>query len=169
MTVAIYTRYILDTSVLIEAAKRYYAFDIAPTFWAQLVQYALQGAIVSIERVKDEIDKGKDDLRDWCNNHFHNAFDRTEDEAVLDAYAKIIQWAHAATQYTDAAKKELAEVENADAWVVAYAKAQGCVVVTHERYDSKIGRRIPIPNICQALGVPYMDTFAMMRQLGMKL
>lgn len=169
MTGAPHSRYLLDANALIEAAKRYYAFDIAPTFWAQLVQYAQQGVIVSIDRVKDEIDKGKDDLSDWCNNHFHSAFNHTQDQAVLGAYAEIMRWAQTQSQYTHSARQELAQAENADAWVVAYAKAHGCIVVTHERHDPNIRRRIPIPTVCQAFGVACMDTFAMMRQLGMKL
>lgn len=32
------TCYLLDANVLMEAARRYYAFDIAPGFWQALIQ-----------------------------------------------------------------------------------------------------------------------------------
>jgi len=37
------TEYVLDANVFIEAARRYYAFDIAPPFWESLVQHAANG------------------------------------------------------------------------------------------------------------------------------
>jgi len=33
--------YVLDANVFIEAARRYYAFDIAPKFWDTLIQLLL--------------------------------------------------------------------------------------------------------------------------------
>lgn len=161
--------YVLDSNVLIEAAKRYYGFDIAPSFWDRLVEYVEQGVIISIDRVKDEIEKGKDDLTDWCNTRFRSAFRSTQEPAALDAYRAIMHWAQKQTKYTDKAKRKLAEADNADAWIVAYAKVHGCIVVTHERYDPKVERRIPIPNICQAFSVSYCDTFELMRRIGIKL
>lgn len=162
-------RYVLDTSVLVEAAKRYYAFDIAPGFWQQLKQSAQQGVIIIIDRVKDEIYKGKDELKQWFDNHFHANFFTTRNDDVFKAYATIMRWAQDQTQFTDAAKAELAKATNADAWLVSYGIAHGCIVVTQERFDPNIRRRIPIPNICEEFGVSYIDTFEMMRQLRMKL
>ncbi len=47
--------YILDTSVLIQAHRVYYSFDIAPAFWNFLIDSAKTGEVVSIDRVFDEI------------------------------------------------------------------------------------------------------------------
>jgi len=44
-------RFVLDTNVLVEAHRRYYAFDIAPCFWRVLLKLADRGHIVSIDRV----------------------------------------------------------------------------------------------------------------------
>lgn len=46
--------YLLDTNVFIEAARRYYSFDIAPAFWTALLYYAEKGNLHSIDKVKDE-------------------------------------------------------------------------------------------------------------------
>ncbi len=162
-------RYVLDADVLIEAAKRYYAFDITRRFWGALVQHAQTGLLLSIDRVKAEIDRGNDALKDWANNEFHSWFISTAEDDVVAAYRRVMQWAYSQTQFTDAAKGEFASGDNADAWVVAYALAKSCTVVTQEQFDPNIRRRIPIPNVCQAFNMQPIDTFQMLRALGVRL
>ncbi|HMT20798.1 MAG TPA: DUF4411 family protein, partial [Promineifilum sp.] len=84
--------YVLDTSVLIEAANRYYAFDIAPSFWQQLLIFAEQGHVVSIDKVKKELLRGTDELADWARNDFSFAFASTAEPDILTGYASIIAW-----------------------------------------------------------------------------
>jgi len=163
------TRYALDTSVFTQAARSYYSFAIAPRFWDALTQHARTGAVLSIDRVKGEIDNGKDELKEWANNHFHYSFETTNDDEVLTAYQRVIRWAMGQSQYTNSAKAEFARKDNADAWVVAYAIAKGCVVVTQEQPARDARRKIPLPNVCQAFCIPFIDTFEMMRKLGIKL
>lgn len=163
------TRYVLDANVLMEAAKRYYAFDITRRFWDALIQHAQTGLLLSIDRVKAEIDRVGNDLKNWANNEFHSWFVSTVEDDVIDAYRQVMQWAYSQNQFTDAAKAEFARGDNADAWVVAYALAKGCTVVTHEQFDSNIKRRIPIPNVCQAFSMQPVDTFQMLRALGVRL
>lgn len=57
--------FVLDANVFIEAARRYYAFDLAPGFWESLIHYAKNGRIRSIDRVKQELERGKDQLAEW--------------------------------------------------------------------------------------------------------
>lgn len=162
-------KYVLDSNVFIEAARRYYAFDIVPTFWEALIEHARNGRVQSIDRVKAEIDRGKDMLKDWANSDFHQWFIPTNQTDVIEAYGQIMVWAHNQVQFTGAAKAEFARAENADAWVVAYAKAKGCIVVTHEEFDPHVRVKIPIPNGCQASDVQYVDTFQMLRGLGVRI
>lgn len=161
--------FLLDSNVFIEAAKRYYAFDIAPTFWEQLVHHASEGRILSIDRVRDELAKQQDELSKWANEEFRKYFASTNGQEVREAYGEIMNWVDAQSQFTKDAKDDFARIENADAWLVAYAKAKGYVVVTHEQYNSDAKRRIPIPNVCKAFGVPYVNTFEMLRQLKIKV
>jgi hypothetical protein len=162
-------RFIIDASVFIEAARRYYGFDIAPTFWQALVQHAQSGIVLSIDRVLEEINNGKDELKEWVNNHLSQAFQTTDDLEVLSAYGRVIEWTMAQTQYKDSAKAEFASLENADAWVVAYAIAKGCTVTTQEQPAINAKVRIPMPNVCKSFGVTFVDTFEMMRRLGIRL
>jgi len=160
--------YVLDTNVFIEAARRYYAFDIAPSFWKKLEEQAKNGRIISIDRVKDELDKGNDELKEWANKIFAPYFVPTQVEEIFEAYQKIIQWVRNHNQFMESAKDEFAD--SADGWIIAYVmQNHECIVVTHENYNSYIKKRVPIPNVCEQFNVPYTDTFEMLRGLGIQL
>lgn len=55
--------YLLDTNVLIEAKNRYYAFDLAPGFWAWIGEAHRQGVTCSIKHVREELPRDGRRLR----------------------------------------------------------------------------------------------------------
>lgn len=154
-------RYLLDANVFIEAARRYYAFDLAPRFWKSLVDLAHQGKIRSIDRINQELAKGKNHLAQWAKHDFSHAFESTDDAEVIQSYQKIMVWVKNHPQFSEAAKAKFAD--EADGWLVAYAMTKGFVVVTHELPADDARRRVPLPNVCQAFGVDFVDTFEMLR------
>jgi len=158
--------YALDANVFIEAARRYYAFDLAPPFWESLVHHAADGRIQSIDRVKAELERGNDELAAWARGDFSNAFASTDEEDVISSYTEVMGWVYARDQFSDPAKADFAG--GADGWLVAYAMSKGHIVVTHEVLDPSIKRKVPIPNVCEAFGVSYVDTFAMLRAIGVR-
>lgn len=159
--------YVLDANVFIEAARRYYAFDIAPKFWDSLIQHAANGVIESIDRVlSPELNKGKDELAIWANGDFIHAFRSTDEEDVIESYKKVMTWVQGQSQFNDAAKAEFAN--EPDGWLVAYAMAKRRIVVTHEVLAPDAKSRVPIPNVCAQFDVLYIDTFAMLRELGVR-
>jgi len=93
-------------------------------------------------------------------------FKKTEDQAVIDQFQEMVNWAYGQSQFSDAAKSEFASV--ADGWVVAYAAANDLIVVTHEQFAPDARRKIPIPNVCIEFDVEYVNTFEMLRTLGEK-
>jgi predicted nucleic acid-binding protein len=161
------TIYVLDANVFIEAARNYYPFDLVPAFWAVLETHSETERIKSIDRVLDELKKGRDELAEWAASEFADAFASTNEESTVKEFADVMNWAQAQAQFTDAAKAEFAQA--ADGWLVAYASAHGHTVVTHEVYSAEIQKKVKIPNVCQALGVPYVNTFDMLRGLGVRL
>ncbi len=158
--------YVLDANVFMEAARRYYAFDLAPGFWQSLIDHAGNGDLVSIDRVSDEIKKGKDELADWAKNSFDNAFASTDNEDITRSYAEIMNWVNNQAQFLDADKAVFAQ--GADGWLIAYARVRGHTVVTHEQLATGESTKVKIPNVCKAFRVPYVDTFAMLRSLGVR-
>lgn len=159
--------YVLDTDVFIEAARRYYAFDLGSKFWDILLKHADNGVVESIDWVKNELLEGKDELARWADDSFSNAFFSTIEEDVQESYRKIITWVQNQPQYREAAKADFAD--GADGWLIAYAMTRGRIIVTHENPDPNIRRKVPIPNVCEQFNIRYIDTFAMLRELGAKL
>ena len=117
--------YLLDANVFIEAAKRYYAFDLVGSFWKELVSKAKKGRIESIDKVKLEINNKEDKLQEWAESDFLSWFRTTGQADVLNAYGKIMHRADNGVFY-DKAKKDFADQNKADAWIVAYAMAEPC-------------------------------------------
>ena len=159
--------YVLDANVFIEAARRYYAFDVAPAFWTSLVHHAAQSRIQSIDKIKEELERGNDELADWIKiGNMSDAFASTDQEDVINIFSEMMRWVQGTAQFYDAAKAQFAS--GVDGWLVAYAKAKNCIVVTHEEYHPDAKNRVPIPNVCRAFDVRSVDTFQMLRDLGVR-
>ena len=156
--------YVLDSNVFIEAHKRYYAFDICPGFWKWLSHRSTRSGIVSIDHVKAELVGYGDDLSEWAKDPAREGlFADTTEQAVSDAYRRVIDWVEQNPQFQPQAKSEFAA--GADGWLVAYAIVYKNVLVTHEAPRPDAERTVPIPNVCEKFGVCYMNTFEMLRQL----
>ncbi len=81
--------YVLDANVFIEAARRYYAFDVAPAFWNGLIHHASEGRIRSIDKIKNELERGNDELADWIKSgNLSDAFASTDQEDVINIFAQ---------------------------------------------------------------------------------
>ena len=159
--------FLLDANVFIEAKRRYYGFDLCPGFWESLVFHHDQERVYSIDRVKDELQDGGDDLANWASavmpaDHFIS----TDSSSVIACYGEIISWVYDQEQFRQGAKDDFSS--RADGWLVACAKAEHMVLVTHEVHDPHVRKKVPIPNICRHFGVAYTDTFEMLRTLAVK-
>ena len=159
--------YLLDSDVLIRASREYYAFDLAPAFWETLARHADSGTVGSIDQVCDELKRGKDDLAEWARTRFSRAFRSTDEADVIAAYRGVMAWVTAQPQYLPAAVSGFAGA--ADGWLVAFAAARGCTIVTNELSSRDSKRKVKLPDVCEAFGVQYMDTFAMLRKLAIRL
>ena len=160
-------RYLIDSNVFIEAHRHYYAFNLCPGFWKSLVWLHGQDRLLSLDKVKDEITRESDELVAWAVNTMPDTgFAVSKEDDVLEWFGKMQVWAQGQPQYTDAAKEEFASV--ADAWLIAYARAYGLILVTHEQYKPDVKRRVPIPNVCKAFDVPHVNTFEMLTALTIR-
>lgn len=160
-------KYLLDANAFIEAKDRYYGFDICPGYWSSLLVQHDSKRLFSIDRIADELNEQGDVVKQWIENEVPDTFfKKTEDQAVIDKFQKMVNWVYSQPQFTDAAKTEFASV--ADGWVIAYAAVNGLVVVTHEQFAPEAKRKVPMPNVCVEFDVEYVDTFSMLRELGEK-
>ena len=161
--------YLIDTSVLIEGYRNYYAFDLVPSFWNKLTEYVKDKKVLIIDRVKKEIEeKREDQLTRWLKKEFDgDDFASTDDEKVIAQYEKIINWVQNNPQFNDEAKADFAN--GADGWLIAYAKVNDCIVVTQEKFHPDIRRKVPIPNVCKEFEVEYINLFEMLRRLSFRV
>lgn len=153
--------YLLDTNIFIRS-KNELPMDIFKGFWQRLAQLAQSGQIFSSVKVKEEIDKGNDELKKWCAEElpkeFFLPFEAHED------YAKLMTWANGNAVFTVAAKQEFATV--ADAYLVATAALKKMKVVTFETSDPLCKKRVKVPDACKAVGVDYCSLNDMLHALG---
>ena len=105
-----------------------------------------------------------DEIKDWIENQAPETFfKKTEDQAVIAEFQKLVGWVYSTDQFADSAKSEFAAV--ADGWVIAYAAVNKLVVVTHEEFAPAARRKVPMPNVCVEFDVEYVNTFEMLRSL----
>lgn len=160
----VHKRYLLDSDVFIQAQRQYYRFKLCPGFWDCLLWHCKQGTVVSIDKVRKEIEIGKDDLADWikdaCPKRF---FEPTSDSEVTNQYGQMVSWVQNKPQYLPEAKAEFAA--SADGWLAAYAKQNDRIVVTREVSAPESRKAVKIPDLCRAFKVPCIDTFDMLGDL----
>lgn len=160
-------KYLIDANVFITAHRVIYPFDIAPSFWSQLIEKA-SPKIVIIEEVNKEILKGGDQLADWYieNKDKFNILGIPEQE-VIEAYGKIINNINENEQYKQSAKDEFASI--ADSWLCAYGLAYDYTIVTFEKYNPDSKKKIFIPNVCNEFNIKCIDLIQFMRKVGFRL
>ena len=76
-------------------------------------------------------------------------------------------WVNNQDQFTNAAKSKFAN--DVDGWLIAYSKVFSNILVTQEVLKQEAKREVPIPNVCKAFNVPYIDTFKLLRSLKIQL
>jgi len=139
--------FLLDANTFIEAKDGPYGFDICPAFWIFLEREHAAGRLFSIRPIGEEIWRGNDELAKWASNRV-NLF-LPLDAAAHEAAKEVVDYVQT-NGFSDAAKAEF--LRGADPFLIAYAKAHGHVVVTHETLEKGRLNKVKIPNVCNAIG-----------------
>jgi hypothetical protein len=159
-------KYLLDANVFMES-KRYYSFDIAPGFWETIKTEHEKGKLFSLQCVREEILKGKDELKEWIKK-LDPKFFLAQDEAI-EAYEEIQKWAEEQKErYKESAIAEFARYD-ADPRLIAFALKNKYKLVTMEKLNLEKKCAIPIPNVCKEFEIECLDTFDMLRELEVSL
>lgn len=159
--------YLFDTNIFVESKKNL-PMDVWPTFWTKMVELINSGIIHSIDKVKDEIDKGGDELTDWIHENAPRGFFLHQDVAVMTKLAETIKWAeNCPVNFSPAAISGYADV--ADSYLVATAAAKNMTLVTYEKSNPVSKKRIKIPDACNGIGAKWCDLNTALRELGMRI
>jgi hypothetical protein len=159
-------RFLFDANAFIEAKRRYYAFDLCPGYWDAVLAWHAQQRLLSIDRVGAELQKGNDDLKAWAAAAPAGLFADSGAAETVGVFGRLQTWVAAQAQFLPQAKAEFAS--KADAWLIAHAKANGMVLVTHEVFAADARSKVPMPNACKAFQVEHVTTFDALRELGVK-
>ena len=87
----------------------------------------------------------------------------------MTEYSIVSEWAVSkSTHYLSNAIAEFLAAEEADAFLIAYALADNDhrIIVTQEISEPNRRSKVKIPEPCDDLGVNYLNTIDMFRQLG---
>ncbi len=162
--------YCLDANVLIQAWQKYYAPEICPDYWEILNELGKQGRIFIAEEVKNEIvviddnEKKEDDLSKWLKRSAIPVHKPTEN--VIKCWQNIILANPLHKLLVDNVKGR----SLADPWVISHALAKKATVVTKESPIISLNAKKPvtIPNVCDNMGVRWIDDFAFVKEIGLK-
>ena len=159
--------YLFDTNIFIESKKNL-PMDVWPTFWTKMVILINSGTIHSIDKVKDEIDKGGDELTDWIHDNAPRGFFLNQDVAVMTKLAETISWAkNSPVNFSQAAISGYVDV--ADSYLVATAAAKDMTLVTYEKSNPYRRSRVMIPDACNAIGAICCDLNTALREMGVHI
>jgi hypothetical protein len=155
--------YCLDANVLIQAWQKYYSPKFCPTYWDVLNDLGSRGKIFIAEEVFNEITRTEDDLCKWlkASKIPVKGIDVKVTKCLQDIYAK------------DPTHKTLVDNTKArsiaDPWVIAHAISESAVVVTKEEKVTALNsNRIKIPNVCENMGVSWINDFEFISELNIQ-
>ena len=150
--------YLLDANVFIQAKNLHYGFDFCPAFWEWIDTENQKGKVFSIEKIRDELLAGDDELAEWARARASEFF-LPPTSTILPSLGTVSVWASSGTYEPVAVSTFL---QTADYYLVAHAHANEFVVVSHEIASPSV-KKIKIPNVCIALGIKVMSAYEMLR------
>jgi len=156
-------KYCLDANVLIQAWQKYYNPKFCPDYWKILVELGKNGRIFIPELVYEEIVRTEDDLSKWLK--VSKIPINKISEPVTICLQKIYE--------ADPTHKNLVDNTKArslaDPWVIAHALHENASVVTKEEKVTALNsNRIKIPNVCDNMGIRWINDFQFIDELDIK-
>lgn len=167
-------RFLIDTNTLITPYKKYYPFDLAPSFWRFMESKLKDGSIALIDKVYDELIVGGDELTDWLLGISPINLVRYKNPDIIKKYGEILSYIQVCGLYKTKALTEWSDNRIADPWIIASAGVLGYTVTTFEEPNGNLSKSSPcsrakIPEICKVFDVECTDLFDMMRTLSFNI
>lgn len=166
--------FLVDTNSFITPHESFYPFDFAGSFWTQIETHIANGTIVILDMVKEEIEKGSDDLSEWMKKLEIGKFIDHREPLIVNKYSEILDYIQHNNCYKDNALREWSKANIADAWLIATACVYGYTIVTFEIPNNNLNSRQPskeakIPDICSYFGVAVKNLYDMIRKLHISM
>jgi hypothetical protein len=155
--------YCLDANVLIQAWQKYYSPKFCPTYWDVLNDLGSQGRIFIVDEVFNEITRTEDDLCQWLKQS------KISVKSIDGKVTKCLQDIYAKNPIHKTLVDNTKARSIADPWVIAHAISENAVVVTKEEKVTAVNsNRIKIPNVCDNMGVAWINDFEFISELNIR-
>ena len=163
-------RYWLDADVFIQAKNGLYSFDIARPFWSFLDEEVEKGSLCSSTMIYAELlerEDKNDKLTVWAKNRRTSGmFIEPKAKEVQEVYGQIAD--HCVQKYAKRPAKISEFLRGGDGWIIAQAKCDRGVVVSHESRVDQSSLTPKIPNVCTAFGVTCIGLVEMLKALNFR-
>ncbi len=147
-------KYSVDTSAIIEGWIRDFPPDVAPHAWMQIEESIDDGVLVASEEVLIELEKKHDTVYEWACKRKHMFI--PTDEKIQEVVRSILR---DYSTLVDTRRNR----SGADPFVIALALVKRLSVVTEENLSDSIGKP-RIPNVCEALGIRWLNMVELFRE-----
>ena len=162
-------KYAFDTNIFIDAYRSFYAMDIAPLYWKILSKFIESNEFYLIDKVYNEILRGKGALSDWIMNQSNiKVYKTNNSKDLLDKYSYVMNSVASMPEYNEDAIKKWDDKDVADPWIISVALLEKSTIVTHEtrvfggiRQESK---KIKLPDVAKKFNVECINLFEFMRE-----
>lgn len=148
--------YSTDTSSLLNGRRDLLPPDVFSSLWANVEAMIDAGVVRAVDVVKDELERRDDEVSGWARSLGRLFVPLDED--VQRATSRVLA-VH--PRLTGQGKGRNA----ADPFVIGLAVARSGVVVTEERPTGNLGRP-KIPDVCDAMGVRWLNLVGFVQEQG---
>jgi predicted nucleic acid-binding protein len=156
-------KYCLDANVLIQAWQKYYNPKFCPDYWKVLIELGKQAKIFIPEIVYEEITRTDDDLSKWLKGS------KIPIEKINEPITICLQKIYSSNPIHKNLVDNIKSRSLADPWVIAHALNSNATVVTkEEKVTAANSPKIKIPNVCDNMGVRWINDFQFIDELGIK-
>lgn len=150
--------YSVDTSALMNAWRKYYPPEVFESLWHRIDGLIREGRMLAPDEVLRELKQKDDELYDWVRQRPEMLVPLNG--AILDRAALI------GNQHPSLIRTKGVMSGAADPYVIALAQERNLTVVTDEKSKPSKPR---IPDVCQALGIPWMPLVQVFRVEGWRV
>lgn len=156
-------KYCLDANVLIQAWQKYYNPRFCPDYWDILIELGKQDKIFIPELVYEEITRTEDELSRWLKAS------KIPIKKITEPVTICLQKIYSANPVHKNLVDNINGRSLADPWVIAHSIFENAIVVTKEEKITALNsKRIRIPNVCDNMGVRWINDFQFIDELDIK-
>ena len=143
--------------------QKYYNPEFCPNYWDILIELGKQDKIFIPELVYEEITRTEDDLSKWVKAS------KIPIKKISEPVTICLQKIYAVNPVHKNLVDNITGRSLADPWVIAHSLHENATVVTKEEKITALNsKRIRIPNVCDNMGLRWMNDFQFIDELGIK-